>query len=229
MAFTIVRRLRRRLAAAVAAATILACAAAATLLAVPALAAPPKAAALNLDDRANVQRVEQYLNGIRTLTARFTQYSPEGGTAEGVLYLSRPGHMRFEYDAPTPIMLLADGTWVIYYDKSLKQVSYLPIGSTPAWFLLRNDISLEGDVTITRFERGPGVLRATLVETKHPENGTVTLTLSDKPMELKQWSLVDAQGKTTTVVLSDLRVGVPVDPNVFVFNDPRPRGPQGGQ
>jgi len=225
MAFTIVRRLLRRIAA-VTAAAILTCAAA---VPAPALAATPKPAALSLDDRADLQRVEQYLNGIRTLTARFTQYNPDGNTAEGVLYLSRPGHMRFEYDAPSPIMLLADGTWVIYYDKSLKQVTYLPIGSTPAWFLLRNDISLEGDVTITKFERGPGVLRATLVETKHPENGTVTLTLSDKPTELKQWSLVDAQGKTTTVVLSESRVGAPIDPNVFVFNDPRPRGPQGGQ
>jgi len=227
MAFTIVRRLLRRTAA-VTAATILTCAAAAAV-ATLALAAPPKAATLTLDDRVDLQRVEQYLNGIRTLTARFTQYSPDGGTAEGVLYLSRPGHMRFEYDAPSPIMLLADGTWVIYYDKNLKQVTYLPIGSTPAWFLLRNDISLEGDVTITKFERGPGVLRATLVETKHPENGTVTLTLSDKPMELKQWSLVDAQNKTTTVVLSEPRIGAPIDPTVFAFDDPRPHGPQGGQ
>src|SRR5262249_40585807 len=128
-------------------------------------AAPLKPAQLSEQDRADVQRIQQYLNGIKTMSARFTQYS-DGGTAGGVLYVQRPGNMRFEYDAPTPYMLLANGTWVIYYDKSLEQVTYLPISSTPAWFLLRDDISLGGDVTITGFERGPGVLRVSLVQTK---------------------------------------------------------------
>src|SRR5438876_2913695 len=96
-----------------------------------AVAAPLKPAQLSEQDRADVQRVQQYLNGIKTMSARFTQYS-DGGTADGVFYVQRPGNMRFEYDAPTPYMLLANGTWVIYYDKSLDQVTYLPINSTPA-------------------------------------------------------------------------------------------------
>jgi outer membrane lipoprotein-sorting protein len=186
-----------------------------------AAAAPLKPAQLSEQDRADVQRVQQYLNGIKTMSARFTQYS-DGGTADGVFYVQRPGNMRFEYDAPTPYMLLANGTWVIYYDKSLEQVTYLPISSTPAWFLLRDDISLGGDVTITGFERGPGVLRVTLVQTKEPDSGRVALTFSDKPLQLRQWTLTDPQGKKTTVTLNDPKVGEPVDPKLFVFNDPRP-------
>jgi outer membrane lipoprotein-sorting protein len=185
------------------------------------IAAPLKSAQLSEQDRADVQRVQQWLNGIKTMSARFTQYS-DGGTAEGIFYVQRPGHMRFEYDAPIPYMLLANGTWVIYYDKSVEQVTYLPISSTPAWFLLRDDVSLGGDVTITGFERGPGVLRVTLVQTKEPDSGRVTLTFSDKPLELKQWTLIDPQGKRTTVTLNDPKLGQPVDPKLFVFNDPRP-------
>jgi outer membrane lipoprotein-sorting protein len=184
-------------------------------------AAPPKAVQLSEPDRADLQRVQQWLNGIKTMSARFSQFS-DGGTADGVLYLKRPGNMRFEYDAPTPYMLLANGTWVIYYDKSVEQVTYLPISSTPAWFLLKDDISLGGDVTVTGFERGQGVLRVTIVQTKEPDSGRVTLTFSDKPLELKQWTLTDAQGKRTTVTLNDARYGDPVDPKLFVFNDPRP-------
>jgi outer membrane lipoprotein-sorting protein len=161
-------------------------------------AATPRAAALSADDRGQVQRVEQYLNGIHSLSARFQQYAADGGTASGQLIVARPGHMRFEYDKPSPILLLADGTWVVYIDNQLKQVSYLPIGSTPAWFLLRDTISLTDGVTITKFERGPGALRITLVENKSPENGTAT-----------------------TVVLSDARYGVPVDSKAFTFVDPR--------
>jgi outer membrane lipoprotein-sorting protein len=206
------------------AALLLVALAALPLVALPvdtAQAAAPRAAALSADDRGQVQRVEQYLNGIHSLSARFQQYAADGGTASGQLIVARPGHMRFEYDKPSPILLLADGTWVVYIDNQLKQVSYLPIGSTPAWFLLRDTISLTDGVTITKFERGPGALRITLVENKSPENGTLTLTFSEKPFDLKQWTIVDQQGKATTVVLSDARYGVPVDSKAFTFVDPR--------
>jgi outer membrane lipoprotein-sorting protein len=206
------------------AALLLVALAALPLVALPvdtAQAAAPRAAALSADDRGQVQRVEQYLNGIHSLSARFQQYAADGGTASGQLIVARPGHMRFEYDKPSPILLLADGTWVVYIDNQLKQVSYLPIGSTPAWFLLRDTISLTDGVTITKFERGPGALRITLVENKSPENGTLTLTFGEKPFDLKQWTIVDQQGKATTVVLSDARYGVPVDSKAFTFVDPR--------
>jgi len=189
-------------------------------------AAAPRAAALAPEDRADAQRVEQYLNGIRSLSARFQQFAGDGGMAGGQLVVARPGRMRFEYDKPSPILLLADGTFVVYIDNQLKQVSYLPIGSTPAWFLLRDNISLSDGVTITRFERGAGAIRITLIENKSPENGTLTLTFSDKPLELKQWTIVDQQGKSTTVVLSDTRYGVPVDAKAFTFVDPRDKTPR---
>jgi outer membrane lipoprotein-sorting protein len=201
--------------------TVLAALFLATVAPTIAFAAPPKPVQLAESDRSDLQRIQQWLNGIKTMTARFTQFA-DGGTADGVVYLKRPGNMRFEYDAPTPYMLLANGTWVIYYDKSVEQVTYLPISSTPAWFLLRDDITLGGDVTVTGFERGQGVIRVTIVQTKEPDSGKVTLTFSDKPLELKQWTLTDAQGKRTTVTLNDARFGDPVDPKLFVFNDPRP-------
>jgi outer membrane lipoprotein-sorting protein len=187
----------------------------------PAAAAPPKAATLSAQDRADAQRIEQYLNSVHTLAGRFQQYAPDGATATGKIYLSRPGKMRFEYDAPSPILLIADGTFVVYVDNKLKQVTYLPIGSTPAWFLLRDKVSLEDGVTITRFEHGPGVIRVTVVQTKSPDEGSLTMTFSDRPLDLKQWTVVDQQGKTTTVALSETRYDVPVSPQLFTFVDPR--------
>jgi outer membrane lipoprotein-sorting protein len=196
----------------------------AALAAVPSAAiAAPRPVALSTEQQAELQKLADYLNGIRTMTARFTQYSENGGVAEGRLYLDRPGRMRFEYDPPSPILLVADGNFVIYFDKSLQQTSYLPIGSTPAWFLLRNDIRLGGDVTVTGYEHTPGAIRVTLVQTKDPDAGAVTLTFSDRPLELKQWSLIDAQGKRTTVALTDVKLGVPLDKKLFVFKEPEKR------
>ncbi len=210
----------RRLAAGLALAIL------AALVTVPSDAAAPRAAALSAEDRADVQRVEQYLNGIHSLAARFQQFAADGGIAGGQVFVARPGRMRFEYDKPSPILLLADGTFVVYIDNQLKQVSYLPIGSTPAWFLLRDNISLTDGITITHLERGPGVIRITVVENKSPENGTLTLTFGDKPLELKQWTIVDQQAKSTTVVLSDARTGVPIDAKAFTFVDPRDKKPR---
>src|ERR1700758_3024256 len=109
--------------------------------ALPAMAAPPTAAGLKPADRADLERIEQYLNGIRTMAGRFTQFAQDGGTAAGSVYLQRAGKMRFDYDKPSPILLVADGTFVVYIDYSLKESSYLPISSTPAWFLLRDKVS----------------------------------------------------------------------------------------
>src|SRR3954447_24163527 len=80
------------------------------LLAAPVAAAPPqRSLQLSPADQADLRRVEEYLNSVRTMTARFVQYAEGGNTAEGRVYVSRPGHMRFEYDPPSPILLVANG------------------------------------------------------------------------------------------------------------------------
>ncbi len=186
------------------------------------LAADPKAVALTPDQQTQVKRVQDYLNSIRTLNSRFQQNSGSGGDSEGTVWLSRPGRMRFEYDPPVPVLLISDSRTVYYYDKELQQLTTVGLDDTPAWFLLRNDVRLGGDVTIVRFEQAPGAIRLTIVETKNPGNGTVTLVLSDRPLELRQWTVVDSQNRATTVTLNDPHYGVDVDPQLFFFKDPRP-------
>ena len=190
----------------------------------PALAraAPPRAAPLNDQQRADVTAVESYLNGIRTLSSRFQQFSANGGTATGQLYLSRPGKMRFEYDPPVPILLVADGRNIYYYDKELQQVSDIRDNETPAGFLLRDTIKLTGDVTVTAFDHHPGAIRVTVVQTDEPGQGSVTMVLEDRPIQLRQWTVVDAQQKQTTLVLDSPHYGAPLSPSLFYWTDPRP-------
>ncbi len=192
-------------------------------------AAPPKAAALNADQKADLERVQAYLNGIRTLASRFEQVSGEGNTATGQLWLARPGRMRFEYDPPVPVLLVANGKNIFYYDKELQQVSELRVEDTPAGFLLRDQIALSGDVTVTRFDHKPGVVRLTMVETSEPGQGSATLVLADKPLELLQWTIVDPQQKEVTVALQDPHYGAPIDDKLFYWTDPRPSGGAGGR
>jgi outer membrane lipoprotein-sorting protein len=182
-------------------------------------AVPPVAAALTPNDTADLQRAAAYLNSIRTMYARFQQIASNGGTATGQLWMARPGRMRFEYDPPNQILLLADTFYVYYVDKELAEMSKVGLKSTPAWLLLRDPITFD-DLVVTRFERSANAFRFTVVKKEEPDDGSLTMVFSDRPLTLRQWSIVDQQRKTTTVSLYDQRFGVALDPKLFVYQDP---------
>lgn len=170
---------------------------------------------LTEQDRADLARIERYLTDIRTLHSRFLQVSSVGMPVEGDLYLNRPGKMRFEYDPPYPAMLMADGLVLLYYDKELKEETYLPLWETPLWFLLRDEVVLDDSVRVVGLERGPAVLRVTVEQNDETPQGRVTLVFADQPLTLKKWIVTDAQGVTTEVALIAPRVGVEIDEDIF--------------
>jgi len=188
-------------------------------LAAPALA--QQAPALSARDRGDVQRVEAYLNGLTTMRARFIQIAQNGATAQGTALIWRPGRMRFDYDPPEPLLLVANAGQFMHYDKELRQPSIVPVGSTPLGILLRERIVLSGDVTVTGVQREGGFLRLTLFRSANAGEGRLTLVLANDPMELRQWLVVDGQGRTTRVTLSAIETGVRLDRASFDFNDPR--------
>jgi len=196
---------------------VAAIAAAGCLLAAGAVAAP----ALTDADRVDLKRIEAYLNGIKTMKARFLQVSSSGDYSEGDVYFAKPGKMRLEYDDPKPILIVADGVNLTYFDKVLKQVSYFSLESTQAAILLKENISFtSGDVLVTGFDRGAGVLRLTVIKGTDPREGNLTLIFSDRPLDLKKWTVTDAQGVVTNVSLLGPRFDLPLDPELFEFQVP---------
>jgi outer membrane lipoprotein-sorting protein len=184
--------------------------------------AVPAEAPLDAAGRADIVRAQQYLNGIRTLYSRFEQVADDGGIANGTIYLQRPGQMRIVYDPPSPILIVATQGQIYYYDSNLEQVSRTYVTDTPAWFLLRDPITLTGDITVTAFSRAADTLRLTIVETKNAGLGEVTIVLADQPLELRQWSVLDAQRKRVTVTLQNPQFDVALNPALFYWTDPRP-------
>ena len=195
-------------------------AAALALQPLAALAAAP-APSLNATDRADLARVEQYLNAIRTVAARFMQSSGDR-VAQGSFYLERPGKMRIQYDPPDPLFMVASGMYLSVYDPRLKQASYLPIDSTPAYFLVKGKTDFADNVTVTRVEHGADTIRISMHEKGHPDQGRLTLVFSDHPLQLKKWTVIDRDGKTIDVALLDAEFDTKLDPNLFKFVDPSP-------
>jgi outer membrane lipoprotein-sorting protein len=194
------------------------------LAAAPASAAPARLAQLSQQDKADLARIEQYLDGVHTMQSKFLQFSDNGGMAAGKVFLSRPGKMRFEYDPPTKLLLVANNGILAYYDLGLQQESNVPLSATPLNILLNAKVSLMGDVTVTKFERDAGTIHVTLQQTKDPSQGSLTLIFQDKPLQLKQWIVVDQQNISTKVTLIDPQFGPRLDGKLFNFINPREQG-----
>lgn len=188
-------------------------------LAPRALAAEPQAAALSPDQSAAVRQAVRYLNRLTTLKARFIQISSNGAYAEGEVIVQRPGKMRFDYDPPHPVLIIANGLSLLFYDREVKQASFLPLWETPLWFLIREEVTLSEDILVSAVEQSLGTLRITIADKERPEAGNVTLVFSDRPLDLKKWEITDAQGIVTQVSLINPRYGVEVDPLAFDYSD----------
>jgi len=177
---------------------------------------------LSATDKADVVRIEAYLNSIHTVAARFLQSTSEGNVVQGSFYLERPGKMRVQYDPPWSLFMVASGIYLSVYDPELKQTSNLPIESTPAYFLLKDKIGLDKDVSVSKVERGKDTLRISVHETGHPDQGRLILVFSDKPLQLKKWTVFDRDGKQIDVSLLDTQFDGKLDPDLFKFVDPSP-------
>ncbi|PIW28063.1 MAG: hypothetical protein COW30_08685 [Rhodospirillales bacterium CG15_BIG_FIL_POST_REV_8_21_14_020_66_15] len=187
------------------------------LLPPPALAqGAPREIALTPAQKDIVHRVETYLNGITTLQSTFFQQSSTNEFAEGSLYLSRPGRMRIEYKPPNPVLIVATGDYLSYIDKDVKNVTHIPVADTPAAFLLDERISLDSKrVAFHEVAQENGAIFVTVAERADPFAGRLTLIFRTNPLSLRKWTVVDAQGIITDVVLTDPFYGGRIDPKLF--------------
>lgn len=168
------------------------------------------------DQRALVKRVEDYLNGLTTLQARFLQSSSNGSYAEGDIYVQRPSKMRFEYDPPVPLLIIADGYTLALYDKELKEVTQVPIWETPLWFLFKDKIEIADNLVLTALSQSAGTVTMTIQEEQAEGNlSSVTLTFSEAPVELRKWEVVDSQGLVVQTGLLNPRYGGSMNPDLF--------------
>ncbi|MEZ5690437.1 MAG: outer membrane lipoprotein carrier protein LolA [Rickettsiales bacterium] len=171
--------------------------------------------------QATIAKVEKYLSSLTTITSEFVQAAPDGGLASGKFFLKRPGKMRWQYNPPIPILMIADGFELIYYDYELEQISHIPMDSTLIGFLAKEKISLGDEVGIISFEESTGSVRIGLTQREKPEEGQLVLEFTNNPLLIRNMIVTDTNGKTTTVSLNKAKFGVKIDDKLFIFKDPR--------
>ncbi len=174
------------------------------------------AAALNPEQRAIIGQVDNYLSAMQVLSGKFVQVGPDGRRTQGNFYISKPGRVRFEYDDPSPIELIADGSSVVVRDRRLATQDVYPLSQTPLRFLLAGHVDLMKDSNLVAVY-SDDVFVTVVVEEKNGLVGTSRLMImfSAKDMQLKQWTVTDPQGYDTTVAVYNLDTTKRPDPNMF--------------
>ncbi len=168
------------------------------------------------EQRAVIDRVSNYLSGVQILTGDFVQVGPDGGRTQGQFYIQKPGKVRFEYDPPSPIELVADGQSVVVRDRRLATQDLYPLSQTPLRFLLSDRVNLLKDTNLIAVY-ADDVFITTVIEEKNAIVGTSRLMImfSAQDMQLKQWTVTDPQGYDTTIAVYNLNTTRRPDPNMF--------------
>jgi len=184
-----------------------------------------QATAFDDKQRALLDRISMYLSSIQTMVGNFVQIGPDGGRTEGTFYLQKPGKVRFEYNPPSPIDIIADGSSVVVRDRKLATQDLYPLSETPLRYLLADRIDLLRDTDVVSVTSDDTFASVT-IEQKQLMIGTDKLLImfDAKDLTLKQWTVTDPQGFDTTVAVSNLDTTTKPDPNLFVINYQRDTG-----
>ena len=168
-------------------------------------------------DLTDLIRVSDYLNSVHSMRGNFLQIDPNGNAEQGAFYIVKPGKMRFEYQPPNPTLVVSDGKTVAVFNKQLNTADTYPLFATPLNLLLSDGVKLQNNQNVMGVARQTGALivYAKAGSTRGGSGGNITITFADLPLELRQWTIVDAQGLSTTVSLRDVQTGVELPDKFF--------------
>lgn len=167
---------------------------------------------------AETKQIEDYLNNIKTLSATFVQTASNGSSAEGKIYIAKPNKIRMEYNAPTSVLIVGNGDFIVYNDTELEQVTHIDYDDIPATLILANDLKIDGkNLKISDFYSDSGIMIATLEYPQKKDISPITLTFEKDPFELKQWKIIDPQSVEVTVSIYDAIKDGNLDNNLFKF------------
>jgi outer membrane lipoprotein-sorting protein len=173
-------------------------------------------ATFDASQKAQAAKVSTYLSSLQTLVGNFVQVGPDGSKTKGDFYIQKPGKVRFEYEAPSPIAIIADGSSVAVRDRKLATQDIYPLSQTPLRYLLSDRIDLLKDTNVVSVT-ADDVFVSVTIEEKQALIGTsrLMLMIGTKDGQLKQWTVTDPQGYDTTVAVYNLDSSKKVDPGLF--------------
>ncbi len=174
---------------------------------------PAVAQAQGAGNAAAAQQIADHFSSLRTLTGEFVQFGPKGEQTGGTFYLERPGKIRFNYDK-SPIRVISDGNQVVINNRKLDTWDMYALGTTPLKMLLADRIDLGGG-RLQSVKQDPDMTTLVVADKTAFGNSKITMMFEPKTMDLKQWTITDAQGLDTTIMVFNVRSGVRFTDDMF--------------
>ncbi|SMH57792.1 outer membrane lipoprotein carrier protein LolA [Mesorhizobium australicum] len=160
------------------------------------------------------QKIADHFSGIKTMAGEFVQFGPRGEKTGGKFFIQRPGKIRFNYEAPSAYRVVADGKSVVISNTKLKTADLYPLSKTPLKLLLDERIDLSGS-RVQKVTEDPDLTTIVLADKSVFGNSRITMMFDPKSSDLRQWTITDAQGKDTTVMIFNVQSGIKLDPKFF--------------
>ncbi len=179
------------------------------VVAIPATVATAQAATI-----ADAQKIADHFSSVRTMAGEFVQFGPRGEQTGGKFFIERPGKIRFNYEAPSGFKVISDGNSVVINNAKLNTWDLYPLSKTPLKLLLDNRIDLSGN-KVRSVKQDEDLTTIQLQDKSVFGDSTITMMFDPKSYDLRQWTITDAQGKDTTVMIFNVQQGVNVDPSFF--------------
>ena len=155
-------------------------------------------------------RIQEYLLGMRTLQANFSQINYTGDIMTGKLYLKKPGKIRFSYDPPHNLQIVSKQQALLIFDPKSSGSGPLtyPLSSTPLGFLIKNEIGALINESSKSFERDDKMF----IKIQNPQY-RISIEFKKKPVSLVGWEFENQIGEIISVSLNNIKT------NDFISNE----------
>ncbi|MQW88034.1 outer membrane lipoprotein carrier protein LolA [Sinorhizobium saheli] len=160
------------------------------------------------------QKIADHFSSVKTMAGEFVQFGPRGEQTGGKFYIRRPGRIRFNYEAPSPMRVIADGRSVVIGNMKLKTWDIYPLSKTPLNLLLSERIDLKSKM-VRGVKVESDLITIVLGDRSIFGDSTITMMFDPKTYALRQWTITDAQKKDTSVMIFNVQTGIELDERVF--------------
>ena len=155
----------------------------------------------------------------KTAKGKFIQTNGDGSVVTGTFALNRPGRTRFDYDDPTPVLIVSDGTTVAMEDRELETVDRVPLGATPLGLILSTELDVDTDIEVLSVLENEERIGIRVQDATGELEGTLTMVFDKVSYQLLGWLSVDGNLQTTVVDLLDVETNVRIDPRLFRLDE----------
>lgn len=161
-----------------------------------------------------VAEITNHFTSVPTMTGEFIQFGPTGEQTGGKFFIDRPGKIRFEYEDPSPLMVVSNGKTLGVRNKKLKTWQYIPLRKTPLSLLLSKEIKVT-DKSVRSVEAREDVTRVVMGDKNLFGDSEITLLFDPESYDLRQWTIKDNQGKETSVMIFNVEKNVKISKKMF--------------